>query len=293
MKIVFIGCVQLSYATLETLVDHKFEIVGVVTKKKSSFNSDFKDLTPLAEKVGCPIFYYDKNDDDLTLFIEKTNADIIYCFGWSHLLPESVFSITKHGAIGFHPAKLPMNRGRHPLIWALVLGLEETATSFFFIEKEADTGDIISQENISISLKDDATSLYKKIIAKAQEQVLRFSREFAEDKIQRVSQRNENSNYWRKRTKEDGLIDWKMSALGIYNLVRALTHPYIGASFLYKDNEVKVWKVRIEDNTPSNLEQGKVLQVNSNEILIKCMDKGIWLLEHELKELPKVGDYIL
>jgi len=35
------------------------------------------------------------------------------------------------GVVGFHPAALPANRGRHPLIWALFLGLKKTASTFF------------------------------------------------------------------------------------------------------------------------------------------------------------------
>ena len=30
------------------------------------------------------------------------------------------------GVVGFHPALLPNNRGRHPLIWAKALGLDKS-----------------------------------------------------------------------------------------------------------------------------------------------------------------------
>ncbi|MFQ8877714.1 MAG: hypothetical protein ACLR7N_03875 [Roseburia hominis] len=41
-------------------------------------------------------------------------------------------------------------------------------------------------------------------------------------------------NVWRKRGKRDGEIDWRMSSRAIYNLVRALTKPYVGAHFVYR-----------------------------------------------------------
>ena len=59
-----------------------------------------------------------------------------------------ILDLAPLGIIGFHPAALPRNRGRHPIVWALVLGLEETASTFFFMDKGADTGDILSQEKI-------------------------------------------------------------------------------------------------------------------------------------------------
>lgn len=40
------------------------------------------------------------------------------------------------GVLGYHPAKLPQNRGRHPLIWALALGLKKSASTFFLWMKE-------------------------------------------------------------------------------------------------------------------------------------------------------------
>ena len=42
MRLVFIGCVKFSYATLEHLLSlNAAEIVGVITGKQSSFNEDF------------------------------------------------------------------------------------------------------------------------------------------------------------------------------------------------------------------------------------------------------------
>lgn len=45
---------------------------------------------------------------------------------------------------------------------------------------------------------------------------------------------------WRKRVSPDGKIDWRMSAKSIFNLVRGLTKPYIGAYFLEDGKEIKV-----------------------------------------------------
>ena len=57
--------------------------------------------------------------------------DIIFCFGWSRLIKEELLKIPKKGVVGYHPAMLPKNRGRHPLIWALALGIKTTGSTFF------------------------------------------------------------------------------------------------------------------------------------------------------------------
>ena len=78
------------------------------------------------------------------------------------------------GVLGYHPAELPKNRGRHPIIWALVLGLKRTASTFFFMDEGADTGDILSQYKINISKNDNAETLYNRIIEVAMKQVDEF-----------------------------------------------------------------------------------------------------------------------
>ena len=50
MRIVFIGCVESSYLFLKELIKNNIEIAGVVTKKESSFNSDFCDLSLICEE---------------------------------------------------------------------------------------------------------------------------------------------------------------------------------------------------------------------------------------------------
>jgi len=82
-----------------------------------------------------------------------------------------------------------------------------------------------------------------------------------------------------------------MCSYAIYNLVRALTKPYVGAHLVYNGEEVKVWKVKEEDCNLENIEPGKVLEVKNGTILVKCYDRAIRIIEHEFKQLPKVGEY--
>ena len=98
-------------------------------------------------------------------------------------------------------------------------------------------------------------------------------------------------NFWRKRENKDGLIDWRMSSENIYNLIRGLTKPYIGAHFEYNGEEIKVWKSRISKTNKINFEPGKVLKTSKNGIItVKTGDGSIDLVEHELIE--KNLDYL-
>jgi methionyl-tRNA formyltransferase len=194
--------------------------------------------------------------------------------------------------IGFHPAALPANRGRHPIIWALALGLESTASTFFFMNEEADSGDIVSQRAITIGSHDDAASLYEKITRCALEQIDEFVPRLIAGTIERRSQDGTRANVWRKRGRDDGRIDWRMSARSIRNLVRALTRPYPGAHFTRGGAEIKVWRVDIVPGTPANCEPGKVLSISDEGAVIACGSDGILLASIEPTVKLVTGEYL-
>ena len=293
MKILFIGTVEFSKIALQKLIELNAQVVGVCTKEKSEFNSDFADLRPLCEKNKIPYKFTDNvNSKDNCDWIKSFNPDIIFCFGWSNLLKKNVLTLAPMGVLGFHPSELPKNRGRHPLIWALVLGLKKSASTFFFMDEGIDSGEILSQKDFDILSTDDAQILYDKFVNIALLQIEEFLPQLEKKTYQTIKQNDEVSNIWRKRAKIDGQIDFRMGSRAIYNLVRALTKPYVGAHINYKDKEIIVWKVEIIENEQHNIESGKVLDISEDKILVKTYDGAIKIIHHEFKKIPNVGEYL-
>ncbi len=293
-KIVFIGCVESSYLILKHMLENGLPVSGVITMESSAANADFHSLLPLSEEYGIDCYCTKNiNAEETIRFVKSKTPDVIYCFGWSRLIGKELLSLPKHGAIGFHPAAIPFNRGRHPLIWALALGLTKTASTFFVMDEGADTGDIISQKEIMIEYEDNAQSLYDKVIQTAKEQVMDFTIKLSNGMLTRTPQDKGCGNTWRKRGHLDGQIDWRMSCEGIYNLVRALTHPYVGAHFMNDELEIKVWKCQINKcDTHMNIEPGKVLKVNSEtDFEIKAYDGVVHILDCDMVRL-KEGEYL-
>lgn len=293
-RTIFIGCVESSYVLLNHMLEKGLVVSGVITMDKSADNADFHSLVPLAEKFGIDCFVTKNiNDEETVEFVRSKEPEVIYCFGWSRLISKELLSIPKYGVIGFHPAAIPYNRGRHPLIWALALGLRRTASTFFVMDEGADTGDIISQKEIVIEDEDDALSLYEKVLQTAKEQVIDFTNQISDGSLSRMPQDQKIGNTWRKRSRADGQIDWRMSCEGIYNLVRALTHPYVGAHFMKDETEIKVWKCRIEKcEDKMNIEPGKVLKVNSEtDFEIKAYDGIVHVLDCDKVSLNE-GEYL-
>jgi methionyl-tRNA formyltransferase len=294
LRVVFIGCVDISQALLERLLAHpQAEVVGTVTRTASRFNADFCDLSPLAAQAGVPVLLLDDNDQErLAGWIGERRPDVVYCFGWSWLLAPKVLDAAPLGVVGYHPALLPRNRGRHPIIWALALGLEETGSTFFIMDGGADSGDILHQERLAIGPEEDAGALYRRLKQIAPHQMAEMTAALAGGTCERRPQDHSGANVWRKRGKADGRIDWRMPASGIVNLVRALARPYMGAHCRRGDAEVVVWKARAERGAPANIEPGKVLAVDGDEIVVKCGGGAVRIIEHEFTQLPDAGEYL-
>lgn len=294
MRVLFIGCVRSSELFLNKLLQMKADIVGVVTKAEAGINADFVDIGQICEKHQLDYIYVKNiNEPESRTYIQQKKPDLILCLGWSQLLDEEILKIPAEGCIGFHPAKLPYNRGRHPLIWALALGLESTASTFFYMDAHADTGEIVSQRELPISYEDDAASLYHKVMNVAVDQLEEIMNDLEKNTLQKLPQEIGAGNVWRKRGKRDGEIDWRMSSRAIYNLVRALTKPYVGAHFIYQDQEIKVWKVReIITKEYDYIEPGKVLSATGQMgYRIKAGDNVIELVQCEPVHM-EIGKYL-
>lgn len=294
MRVALIGSVKFSESALNVLVNSQgVNLCGVVSLQRSTFNADFVDLTVIAKAKEIPFFHADnKTQKEIATFLSAQKPDVIFCIGWSHLLKKIILDIPPKGVIGYHPSALPQNRGRHPIIWALALGLKQTASSFFKMDEGADRGAIVSQEILTINDKDDAGTIYTDLEKTAREQLNTICKQLISGNLPLIEQRNSETNYWRKRDRSDGIIDWRMSARSIHNLVRALTHPYPGAEFSYDGENFLLWKSKVEANADLNHEPGKILKVIDNLLLVKCGEQALWLLDHNLSRLPQEGEYL-
>ena len=287
MRIVFIGAVRFSRHALAETIAAGGDVVAVLTlaAEDATASSDYTDLAPLAESHGIPVHRVKgTNSAETIALVRSLRPEVIFVFGWSRLLAAEMLSIPELGCLGVHPALLPKHRGRHPLIWALVEGMEESGLTFFFLDEGADSGDIIWQKPFPIDIEDDAGVLYAKIEALATEAIHEFVPQLADGTAKRVSQDHSKATYWRKRGQEDGVIDWSAPAMTTYNLIRALARPYAGANTYFRGEKVTVWRATppqagnktLEDRVP-----GMIVALDDQGLTVATEDGDLTLVEIE------------
>lgn len=283
MKTIFVGDVEFSKNVLKKLFDLNVDIIKVLSTS-SKRNSDKCNLEPLCKAHNTAFTSVDNiNAPEVLKGLRALEPDVIICTGISTLLSAEFLALAKRGVIGYHPAALPDNRGRHPLIWTLVLGLKTLGSTFFWMDEGADSGPIISQATVEVAEDDYAIDLYDKMTQEALTQLETFIPRLKAGEEMAIPQNLQGSNCWRKRSKPDGKIDFRMSSLSIYNLVRALSQPYPGAHFVYQGVDISVWKTRrINGDGYENIEPGKVVEVtDQGYIRVKTGDGLIELQEFD------------
>ncbi len=203
--------------------------------------------------------------------ILEHNIDVLLVMGWPELLKPELIDAPSQGCVGRHISYLPERRGRAPVAWALIHGLDETAVSLFWIDEGVDSGPIIEQKPVYIDENDHAEDLHQKCtdasIKVLNEDVLpRFKdRDFSAE-----PQNEKNATYTHPRRPDMGIIDWSDTASDIHNFIRGQSHPYPGAFTYHEMDKITMWRSRLRHETVTKEAPG---------VVIGKGDFGDWLIQ--------------
>ena len=281
MRILFVGTVDFSHHCLSEIISLGLDVCGVITEApdRRHFNTDYANLEPLAGENGIPVYHLDSLKGKAAQTIECVAPDVILVLGYSKLIPARILKIPRLGCIGSHPALLPCNRGRHPLIWALIEDLKQSGLTFFHLEESSDSGDIVWQHPFAITDEDDAGTLYEKMKETATTGLREFLPALMEGRAQRVPQNHTEATYLRKRSERDGEVAWEVGSREVFNLIRALTRPYVGAHTHLGDRKISLWRGRPVAGVTRTASPGFVLEASENALVVTTGDGVIRLTE--------------
>jgi len=235
---------------------------------------------------NCPVLHTHNAMECLELKYDSP-LDYIFVAGWSGLLNDDVLAFASEGVVGFHPSKLPKDRGRSVLAWQIEEGYSETALTMFYYTNVPDGGDIIAQELIAIDCSDNVGDLLKKVTRSTKNLITAHFPLMRNSIAQRISQCHSESTVRRLRTDDDSEIIWNAGTQTIYNKVRAVTRPYPGALSSYHKTRVVIWEVEVLDITfkqyaPLSSQIGDVVaEFSDGTYVVKARDGFIKVIDYE------------
>jgi len=262
MKIFFVGFHIEGVKAFDFLTKN-YNVVGLMTlntdaasKRSGAFN--FKTFS---EEAKLPYYQVKHINDKSSVEILKNHSpDLLIVLGWSQLLNDEVLSIPTIGTIGAHASLLPKMRGSAPINWAIIKGEEKTGNTLMWLNIGVDTGKIIDQYEFKINLYDSCNTLYENVAESNRVMLERSLPLIAKKGSIGIAQQENREDLLPRRKPADGLINFNQTSLELYNFIRALTRPYPGAFFKYRDLKVIIWKASYSNLFKTSNQTGVILE---------------------------------
>ncbi|MCJ0619392.1 methionyl-tRNA formyltransferase [Haloarcula hispanica] len=286
MRVTFVTHNELGLACLNELVELGADIRAVFTRTKNEDISDQTDLSAFCEREDITLHNIRSvNNKEVKKEISSYNPELLFVVGWSQLVDAEVLSIPTVTALGMHPAPLPRGRGRAPIAWSLIKGLDQTALSLFHLVEEADAGDLVGQEPIKITNDDDAAALYNKVVEAGKVLIRDYYPAFESGMVPRTPQDESQATWWPKRKPCHGLINWNDSPREVYDWIRGQSDPYPGAFSYINGRKVTIWSAQPPTNENVLARPGEIVYIDGDMIGV-----GAWEGIVELSEVQPDGD---
>jgi methionyl-tRNA formyltransferase len=270
---------EMGYACMDALLKMGAPIAALFTHRDDSHEEIWwQSCAELAARHGVSV-HIDEGVDEMTATIGASKPAVIYSFSYRHLIPEGVLEPAALGAFNLHPSLLPAYRGRAPVNWVLVNGERETGVTLHHMVARADAGDIVGQRAVAIDDSDNALTLYRKLVPLGVELIDELHPKIVAGTAPRRKMEISKGSYFGRRRPEDGRIDWRWPARRIFNLVRAVTHPYPGAFCFVGGRKLLVWEAKIGAENGTRGEPGKVVREMADGALEIAAGEGSVLVK--------------
>jgi methionyl-tRNA formyltransferase len=244
MRLVFMGTPRFAVPPLQALAKAGHDVAGVVTRIDKPAGRGRAMAQPAVKiaalEIGLAVYQPKRvRDADVIEILRRLAPEVIVVAAYGQILPREILALPKYGCINIHASLLPLYRGAAPINWAIIHGETRTGNTIMRMEEGLDTGPILLQESIPIDPKDTAGTLTEKLSALGAKLIIAALPLIEAGKIRPEPQDSSRATLAPLLRKEDGLIDWKLSAQQIHNQVRGVT-PWPGALTFLDENMVKI-----------------------------------------------------
>ena len=297
MKILFMGTPDFAAYALKALYESGQEIVGVVTQpdkpKGRSGKLVFSPVKEYALENDLPVFQPEKiRTPESVEYLKSIDADIYVVAAFGQILSQEVLDIPRFGCVNIHASLLPKYRGAAPIQQALLDGNSKTGVTLMQMNAGMDTGDILMQESIDITMDDTAGTLFDKLMKLGGDMMVRAIPMIEKGELTPVPQDNDKATKVGKFSKEMGIINWKDDAAYIDRLIRTMD-PWPSAYTHLDGKTLKIWKATpIEDD--SNASAGEIFEISKNSFKVATGKGSLEVFEVQLegKKRMSAGDFM-
>jgi methionyl-tRNA formyltransferase len=237
MVIAFFGTPQFAVPTLESLIASRHRVAVVITQPDRRRGRGQKVTDAPAKAAarhrGIPVYQPDRlRNPEVIDTLRGYNPDIGVVAAYGKLIPADLLSLPRLGMINVHASLLPKYRGAAPVHRAIINGDTETGVTIMQVVEALDAGDMLAKTARPIRPDETSEELERALADDGARLLLDVLDQIEAGTVRAAAQDPAASTYAPRLTKEEGLIDWTLSAQQIHDRVRGL-YPWPHAySFL-------------------------------------------------------------
>ncbi len=283
-RILFFGYSEVGFTCLDLLLERGDNVIGLITHEDNpDENIWFKTPAVAAREHGIPVFTPDSvNTPEWREKIAAMQPDLILSVYYRHMIGQTILDLPQLGAFNMHGSLLPKYRGRAPINWAVLHGEPRIGMTLHRMVKRADAGDVVDQEGVEISPQDTAEQAFRKVMPCARTVLARQIDHLLAATVTETPQDESAATYFGGRKPEDGRIDWSLTSMEIFNLIRAVTDPYPGAFTENGGAKLMVWWA--EPVPGRSGEPGEILSLEP--LVVATGDGALHLTRVEWRGVP-------
>lgn len=299
MRIVFMGTPDFAAASLKSLIDNDFEVVGVFTQPDKPQNRGMKlcesPVKEIAVSAGIPVFQPEKMRDGTALAqLKELAPDLVVVVAYGRILPDDILAVPKLGCINIHGSLLPKYRGAAPIQRAVLSGDKVTGVTSMYLASEMDAGDMIFTSETEIGEFETSGELFERLRDMGAELLVKTVRAIEDGTAPRIPQDHSQATYADKLTKEMSPIDWSKTPREIVKHICGLD-PWPVATAVFSGTEFKIYGAKYTDKKTDE-PAGTVLCADPKRGIEVACGNGETLLITRLQapccKRMQAGDYL-
>lgn len=220
-----------------------------------------------------------KTNEQVREVFESICPDACVVAAYGKILPGWLLAIPRLGCINVHASLLPRYRGAAPINWAIANGERETGVTIMQMDAGMDTGPMLAKRATDIGVDETAPDLAARLAQLGAELLSETLPRIERGVIKPIAQDDSEATYAPMLKREDGLIDWRMTAREIANRVRAF-QPWPGSYTEFREKRLTIWRARAEPTTSTEAaEPGTILTIDKTGIVVACADSTALRIE--------------
>ena len=203
---------------------------------------------------------------ELEPLFQQADAGVVAAYG--RILPDWMLSAPRLGCINVHSSILPKYRGAAPINWAIASGETETGVTIMQMDVGMDTGDILRQGTTAIGPTETAEQLTPRLAELGASLLLETLAGIERREITPQKQNDAEATYAPMLKREDGLVDWTLSATQLYNRLRGFT-PFPGCYTLLNEQRLEIVAAAAEPRI-NDAPSGNVVEIAKDSFAVAC-----------------------